>query len=212
MGKYLLGLVGVGVVAFMVKSAADDAGKKLFAIRAEKPAEPAKAVAPGTVMNYDDPLGCYRVMFPGEAGAKTADSTVLHGLGRGAYLQLPDKTTRLEVAADFVGSDGLNTPRQTLTWIVKKDIARAQRAGELDRVKFSRTPVGVEVAEFEWEWRGNGARASRTRYHLYRKWLYTVTASGLPDGLDTPEILSFFETFSLTDKALDHPDGGILKP
>lgn len=212
MGKYLLGLVGVGVLAFLVKSAADDAGKKLLIGRAEKPAATAPPVVPGPVVNYDDPLGCYRVMFPGEAGPKNADATVLHGIGRGAHLVYTDKKTRLEVAADFVGSDGLNTPRQTLAWIVKKDIARGQRASDLDRVKFSRTPLGVEVAEFEFEWRGNGARASRTRYHLYRKWLYTLTASGLPDGLDTPEILSFFETFALTDKALDHPDGGVLKP
>jgi hypothetical protein len=212
MGKYLLGLVGVGVLAFLVKSAADDAGKKLAAVREAKAEAPAPAAVPGAVVNYDDPLGCYRVVLPGEAGPKNADSTVLHGLGRGAYLTYSDKTTRLEVSADFVGSDGLNTPRQTLTWVVKKDIVRGQQNGKIDQVKFSRTPAGVEVSEFEYEWRGNGARASRTRYHLYRKWLYTLTASGLPDGLDTPEILSFFETFALTDKALDHPDGGLLKP
>ncbi len=212
MGKYLLGLVGVGVLALLMKSAVEDAGKKLTAVREGKPAAPAKAEERGVVDTFTDPVGCYRVMIPREPSHMNADAQWLQGVGRGITLQIPEPKTQLQVVVDFIGSDEPNTPRQTLTWVTKKHLARGQRQDNFDKVKFSRTPAGAEVAEYQYGWRGNNPSASRTRFVLYRKWLYTLNAYGLPDRMDEPEILTFFDTFALTEKALDHPDGGELGP
>lgn len=211
MGKFILGLIGVGVLAVLVKGVADDAGQKLAAVREAKPVVPAKEER-GTVITFTDPIGCYQVMIPRVPNTMNADPHWLQGVGRGISLQIPEPRTQLEVRVDFIGSDEPNTPRQTIAWLAKKHLTRDQRPGDLEKVKFSRTAVGAEVADYDFVWRGNGARASRTRLILYRKWLYTINAFGLPDQMDEPEIHTFFDTFALTDKALDHPDGGQLNP
>ena len=221
MGKYLIGLVGAGVLAVMVKSAADGMGQRLAAVRESRPAAKTDPLAPGlippgdgegaTILAFDDPLGYFRLMAPGTPAGVTADALRLHGIGRGFRLSSKERSLELTVHAEFVGADEPNTPRETLTWIVKKELARAQVPDSFDRVKFSRPVPGAEAAEHEREWRGNGASARRTRFVLVKKWLYTLAAHGLPDGLDGPDVAAFFDSFAVTGKALAHPDGGTWK-
>jgi hypothetical protein len=211
MGKVMLGLVCAGLIAVMVKGVADGAGQKLAAVRQEKPAAPAKEER-GTVVTFTDPVGCYQVMLPGVPETMDADTHWLHGVGRRIMVRIPEPRTQLQVLVEFIGSDDPNSPRQTMAWIAKKHLVRDQRPGDFDTVKFSRTDYGAAVADYDYVWRGNGARASRTRHVLYRKWLYTLNAFGLPDRMDEPEIHTFFDTFALTDTALDHADGGQLNP
>jgi len=212
MGKVLLGLVAAGLIAVMVKGVADGAGQKLAAVREARPDAPAKAPERGTVISFTDPIGCYRVMLPHEPNHMNADAHWLQGVGRGISVNITEPRMHLEVRVDFIGSDEPNTPRQTVSWIAKKHLSRDQRPGDFDKVKFSRTADGAEVADYDHVWRGNGARASRTRHVLYRKWLYTLFASGLPDGMEEPEINTLFDSFALTDLALNNPDGGQLNP
>jgi hypothetical protein len=225
MGKYVAGLIAAGLLAFVVKSAADDVGKRLTEVR-EDP-QPSKAdgeqsglIPPGkgdavTIIPFEDPLGYFRVMAPGVPEEVPLERTGLHSIGRQYRLTSNPRKLQLKLYAEFVGSDEPNTPRQTLSWVVKKDITllQARATGLFDRVKFSRPTAGVEGAEYRHEWRGNGPSAHRVRHLLVKRWLYTAAAHGLPDEeLDAPDVAAFFDSFAVTEKALAHPEGGAVKP
>jgi hypothetical protein len=220
MVRLLVGLAAVGVVAYCLVSATDGINEKLGAVRNPAKLDPNRpgVVRPGdgdavTLLPFEDPLGYFRTMVPGTpAESGSVDRTALYGIGRSFRLASDERKLRFVMYAEFVGGDDPNTPRETLTWIVKKDPNVANDSKLFPKVRFSRPTAGVEAAEYEWEWRGNEARAVRFRSLLVKKWLYTAAAHGIPGELDAPDIDAFLETFEVTEKALAHPDGGDRRP
>jgi hypothetical protein len=222
MAKYVLALAALCGVAVAVKTATNGINEKLAAARNPPPAkaDPNQpgVVPPGngdavTLVPFEDPLGYFRAMTPGTpAELGSVDRTALYGIGRMFRLSSDERKLRFVLYAEFVGGDEPNTPRQTLTWIAKKDTVLLQRPDLFEKVRFSRPAPGVEAADYEHEWRGNGARASRVRQLLVKKWLYTAAVHGLPDGIDGADVDAFFESFAPTEQALAHPEGGDWRP
>jgi hypothetical protein len=218
MVKYLVGLAAVGFAGYCIVSTAGEINRKLADARkgqlaAADPNRPG-AIPPGdvTLVPFEDPLGFFRVMAPGTPVPAGFGRYTLYEIGRCFQVGSDARHLRLQAYAEFVGGDEPNTPRETLTWIVKKDPNVANDSTLFPKVRFSRPTAGVEAAEYDWEWRGNEARAVRCRSLLVKKWLYTAVAHGLPGELDAPDVDAFLETFEVTEKALAHPEGGALRP